>query len=174
MTSLATKPGADEAAPNYFTYIDKVPPGDIRETLARQKDETLEFLLGIPEDATRRRPEPGKWTLREVLAHVNDTERLFVFRAFWFARGFDSPLPSFEPDIAAAAGAGDDVTWARHVEEFTAVRSATIAFFRNLPEAAWNRTGIASGNPFTVRSFAWLAAGHLEHHLRIVRERYLA
>ena len=168
-----SRPESHEAAPYYFTYIDKVPPGDIRKILERQGKGTRTFLGGISEKKSRHRYAAGKWTIRQVLGHVNDCERLFVYRAFWFARGFDSPLPSFEQEIAAAAAGADDVSWARHVEEFKAVRTATTNFFRNLPDAAWSRKGIASGNPFTVRALAWIAAGHVAHHVGVLKERYL-
>ena len=168
-----TKPEAREAAPYYSTYIDKVPPGDIRRTLETQLVETRTFLEGISEEKSRHRYAPGKWSVREVLSHINDGERLFVSRAFWFARGFDTPLPSFEQEVAVAAAGADDISWARHVEEFAAVRAATAIFFRNLPDAAWARTGVASGNPFTVRALAWIAAGHLAHHVGLLKERYL-
>jgi hypothetical protein len=163
------RPEAIEAAPYYFTYIDKVPPGDIRKTLVKQTRQTRTFLAGISEKKSRHRYAPGKWTIRQVVSHINDAERLFVFRAFWFARGFDSPLPSFEQEVAIAAAGADDVSWARHVEEF----AAATTFFRNLPDAAWSRQGIASGNPFTVRALAWIAAGHVAHHVGLVKERYL-
>jgi hypothetical protein len=169
----AMKPKAQEAVPYYSTYIDKVPPGDIRKTLESQLKKTRNFLEDISEKKSRHRYAPGKWSMREVLGHINDGERLFVFRACWFARGFDTPLPSFEQEIAVAAAGADDIAWARHVEEFAAVRAATSIFFRNLPDAAWARTGIASGNPFSVRALAWIAAGHVAHHVGLLKERYL-
>jgi hypothetical protein len=104
---------------------------------------------------------------------VNDTERLFLSRAFWFARGFDSPLPSYDQDVGSLHARANDVAWASHLEEFSGVRLATVAFFRNLPAEAWKQKGIASGNPFTVRALAWITAGHFEHHMAILRERYL-
>jgi hypothetical protein len=104
---------------------------------------------------------------------VNDCERLFVSRAFWFARGFDSPLPSFDQNTAISTAGADDRPWGSHVDEFRAVRAATVPFFQNLPTDAWARRGIASGNPFTVRALAFLTAGHVVHHSRILRERYL-
>ncbi len=168
-----TKPEAREAAPYYSTYIDKVPPGDIRKTLESQLEKTRSFLEDVSERKSRHRYAPGKWSMREVMGHINDTERLFVFRAFWFARGFDTPLPSFEQDVAVAAAGADDISWARHVEEFAAVRAATAMFFRGLPDAAWARTGVASGTPFTVRALAWIAAGHVAHHVGLLKERYL-
>jgi hypothetical protein len=104
---------------------------------------------------------------------VSDCERVFVSRAFWFARGFDTPLPSFDQNIAAAGAKADGISWARHIEEFRVVRLATLAFFRNLPAEVWSRTGVASGNPFTVRALAYVTAGHVAHHVRILEERYL-
>jgi hypothetical protein len=108
-----------------------------------------------------------------VINHVNDTERVFLFRALWFARGFDSPLPSFDEKISAAAACADEFPWASHVEEFRGSRLSTLAFFRNLPAEAWRRSGTASGMLFTVNALAYIAAGHLAHHLTILRERYL-
>jgi hypothetical protein len=168
-----TIPDRSEAAEYYFTYIDQVPTGDICGTLEAQSAETLALLQGISEEESLRRYAPDKWSIREVLSHLNDTERLFVYRALWFARGFDSPLPSFDQNIAISAAGADDRSWNSHVEEFRAVRAATLTFFQNLPADAWRRSGIASGNPFTVRALAYIVAGHVTHHTRIVRTRYL-
>ena len=170
---MSGRPQRDEAAPYYFTYIDKVPEGDIRVTLDRQAIETSAALHNITEEQSLHRYAADKWSLRELLNHLNDTERLFVARAFWFARGFDSPLPSFDQNVAVAAASANDRAWASHVEEFRSVRAATITFFKNLPVDAWMRRGIASDNPFTVRALAYLAAGHVAHHMAIVREKYL-
>lgn len=170
--SITTAPDRTEAAEYYFTYIDQVARGDICQILEVQSAETLALLRGISEDRSLHRYAPGKWSIRDVVGHLNDTERLFVFRAFWFARGFDSPLPSFDQNIAVSAAGADARSWSSLVEEFRAVRAATLAFFQNLPAAAWTRRGVASGNPFTVRALAYLAAGHVTHHMRILRERY--
>jgi hypothetical protein len=168
------RPDATEAAPYYFTYIDRVPGDDPLEALEVQSGEALTFLRELTEERSRYRYEPGKWSIREVWNHVNDSERVFVFRAFWFAREFEIALPGFEQDIAAAAAGAHEVSWARHLEEFRAVREATLAFFRNLPKEAWMRRGIASENPFTVRALAYITAGHAAHHEAILRESYLA
>lgn len=138
-----------------------------------QQKEIPAFLSTISEEQSLHRYAPDKWSIREVLGHINDCERLFVMRAFWFARGFDTPLPSFEQDTAVRAAGADSHKWASHVEEFRAVRSATLAFFQNLPVEAWLRRGTASGNPFTVRALAYLVAGHATHHVRLLKERYL-
>ena len=111
--------------------------------------------------------------MRQLLSHVNDTERAFVFRALWFARGFDTPLPSFDQHVAIAAAGAEERSWASHVGEFRDVRMATLALFQNLPAHAWNARGMASGNPFTVRALAYITAGHVAHHMKILRERYL-
>ncbi len=131
------------------------------------------LFTGISEEKSLYRYAPEKWSVRQVVNHVNDTERVFVSRAFWFARGFDSPLPSYDQDLSAAAARADEVPWADHVEEFRGIRLATVAFFRNLPAAAWGRSGIASGNPFSVRALAYITAGHASHHVAILQERYL-
>lgn len=170
---MITVPDRTEAAEYYFRYIDQVPRGDIRGILTSQLAETVDVLQGIPDERSLHRYAPGKWSIREVVNHLNDCERLFVFRAFWFARGFDSPLPSFDQDVAASAAGADRWSWDSLVQEFRAVRGATLAFFETLPEDAWAKRGIASGNPFTVRALAFLAAGHVFHHVAILRERYL-
>jgi hypothetical protein len=167
-------PDRTEAAEYYFTYIDKVGQGDIVETLKQQRLDVRALLAGISEEQSLHRYAPDKWTVREVVSHLNDTERLFVFRALWFARGFDTPLPSFDQNVAIASAGAPSRGWRSLVEEFDAIRSATIAFFDHLPDDAWGRRGIASGNPFTVRALAYIGAGHVTHHVKILRERYLA
>ena len=167
------RPAPDEAAAYYFGYIDKVPGEDVLAELEAQLDRAVALWNGISEETSRYRYEPGKWSIREVLGHINDTERLFQARAFWFARGFDTPLPSFEQETSAANAGADELPWARHVEEFRSIRGATLTFFQNLPARAWLMCGIASGNRFTVRALAFLAVGHLTHHVDIVVSRYL-
>jgi DinB superfamily len=168
-----SRPAAEEAAPYYWKYIDRVPGDDVLRVLEGQAEETLAFLRGISEERSRHRYAPDKWSIRETLSHVNDTERVFIMRALWFARGFDTPLPSFDQNIAAAGAEADRLPWAAHVEEFGDVRRASIDFFRNLQPSAWTRRGIASGNPFTVLSLGFIVPGHLTHHIRVLRERYL-
>jgi hypothetical protein len=170
---MMERPERTEAAPYYFKYIDQVPGGDVARILASQLDEALALFSGISEVKSLHRYAPDKWSLRQLLNHISDTERVFVFRAFWFARGLAGPLPDFDQGIAAAGARADEVSWVGHVEEFRRVRLATLAFFRNLPAEAWMRKGIASGNLFTVRALAFIAAGHFAHHMAILRERYL-
>src|ERR1051325_6238434 len=134
---MITAPHRTEAAADFFTHIQQVPDGDILGLLEAQERETVELLDGITADQSLHRYAPGKWSIRDVVNHLCDTERLFVFRAFWFARG-------------------DDRTWQSLIGEFRAVRASTRAFFESLPADAWLRRGIASDNPFTVRALAWL------------------
>ena len=168
-----TRPAATEAAPYYFRYIDLVADEDVVGTLQKQLTETHSFLKSISEEKSLERYAPGKWTLRQLLNHVNDGERVFLYRALWFARGFPEPLPSFDQDVGVAGSDANNVSWADLVEEFRNIRLATISFFKNLSEDAWSRTGTASDNPFTVRALAYIIAGHAAHHRNVIQERYL-
>ncbi|HEY2294051.1 MAG TPA: DinB family protein [Thermoanaerobaculia bacterium] len=168
------RPEPQEAAQYYFRYIDQVQSEDVLGTLEAQLDEMLALLGGITEERSLHRYGPDKWSIREALNHVTDTERVFVFRALWFARGFDTPLPGFDQNVAAPMARADEISWARHVEEFRSVRLATLTLFRNLPAEAWMRSGIASDNPVTVRALAYITAGHVAHHAALLRERYLS
>ena len=166
-------PERTEAAEYYFTYINQVPAGDIITILERQLPELVTLFDGISEERSAYRYAPDKWSIRQVLSHVNDGERVFSHRALWFARGFDTELPSFDQNVAIAADGADARSWRSLVEEFRSIREASLSLFRNLPADAWMRRGVASGNPFTVRALAYVVAGHVYHHARILRERYL-
>jgi len=166
-------PDRTEAPPYYFKYIDRISSGDVVEELANQRGEALELFSRISEEKSLHRYAPEKWSIRQVVNHVNDTERVFLFRAFWFARGFDSPLPSYDQEVSTAMARADDVPWSKNVEEFDGVRRTTLDFFRNLPADVWMRSGIASDNSFTVRALAYITAGHASHHMAILREKYL-
>jgi len=168
------RPQPSEAAPYYFTYINQVAGDDVLAVIERQLDDSLALFAGISDEASRHRYQPDKWSVRQVLNHITDTERAFAFRALWFARGFDAPLPGYDQNIAASGAAAESISWSAHVEEFQRVRLATISLFRNLPSEAWMRSGIASDNPFTVRAMAYIIAGHVAHHVIILRERYLS
>jgi hypothetical protein len=171
---MLERPDPAEAAPYYARYIDRVPDGDIVRTLEAQLDEALGLLGAISEERSLHRYAAGKWSVRELLSHVTDAERVFAYRALWFARGFDTPLPSFEQETAVAAAGADAISWSRHLEEFRAVRLATVPLFQNLPAEAWAKKGVASGNAVTVRALAWIIAGHAAHHVAALKERYLS
>ncbi len=171
---IAGKPERSEAGAYYFTYIDKVASDDISAYLRAQAGQAVALLERVPEEQSLHRYAPDKWSIGEMLAHVNDAERVFAFRALWFARGFNTPLPSFDQNLAIGGAGAHLRTWRSHVEEFRAIRAASVALFGDLPADAWARHGEASGNVFTVRALAFLIGGHLAHHLEILTERYLA
>jgi hypothetical protein len=167
------RPNSDEAAPYYFTYINQVADGDVVGLLEKQSEEAPAFLGKISAEKSLYRYAPDKWSIREVVGHLSDAERVFAHRALWFARGLDTLLPSFDQNIAVPNAKSDQIEWARHIEEFQRVHLSSVSLFRNMPADAWMRRGTASGNSFTVRSLAFIVAGHLTHHMKILRERYL-
>jgi len=167
------RPQEGDAAPYYFPYINQVAGDDALAVIESQLEESLALFAGISEETSLRRYAPGKWSIRELLNHVTDTERAFAFRALWFSRGFAIPLPGYDQNIAASGAAADGAPWSAHVEEFRSVRQSTIWLFRNMPAEGWTRAGIASDNHVTVRALAFIVAGHAAHHLKILRERYL-
>lgn len=170
---MTGRPAPNEAAPYYSTYIDRIASDDVLAALEAQRHTTLNVIANISEEKSLHRYAPDKWSIRQLLNHVSDTERVFLYRALWFARGFDTPLPAFDQNIAVPAAAADQFSWASHVADFSAVRAAALSFFRNLPDDAWTRTGIASGNPVSVRALSYIIAGHVAHHIAILEERYL-
>jgi uncharacterized damage-inducible protein DinB len=167
------RPAALEAAPYYSRYMDLVSSDNIISVLETQLQETLEFLSSISEEKSLHRCAPGKWSIRQLLNHVNDTERIFLFRALWFARGFQVSLPGYDQDVCVEASGADDVSWKSHTDEFRSVRLATSALFHNLPQEAWLHNGRANDSSFTVRALAYIIAGHVQHHTTILKERYL-
>src|SRR6266849_1966286 len=170
---MISRPQNAEAASYYFTYIDQVTGDDPVGALKNQLEESQAFFSEISEEKSLHRYAPDKWSIRQVLNHVTDTERAFAFRALWFARGLESPLPSYDQNVASLGAEADRVSWAAHVEEFRRVRLSTISLFRNMPPQAWTRSGIASDNRFTVRALAYIIPGHFAHHVSVLRERYL-
>jgi hypothetical protein len=168
-----TRPNTNEAAHYYFNYIDLIPSDEIVPAMEKQMGEMLQFLSGISEEQSLHAYAPGKWTIREVLNHVNDGERVFSGRAFWFARGFTDALPSFDQDVSVQFAHANNTSWADHIEEFKNLRLSTISLLKSLPEEAWDRTGVASDNPVSVRALAYIIAGHVAHHMNVLREKYL-
>jgi hypothetical protein len=168
-----TQPQANEAASYYFRYIDLARTDDIVSYLDQQMKETMPLWEGISDEQSTHRYAPEKWTIRELLNHVNDGERIFRGRGLWFARGFTDPLPSFDQEIAVAGAKANETAWTDLVDEFRNVRLGTLSFFRNLPEDAWSRTGVASDNPFSVNAIAYIIGGHVAHHVNVLKERYL-
>jgi hypothetical protein len=169
-----SRPDRTDAVDYYFTYIDKVGAGDIRTILREQLTDTLTFFGGIDTAWSLHRYAPEKWSIRDIVGHLNDTERIFVARALWFARQFDTEMPSMDQNIAVAHANADSREWISHIDEFRVVRESTLAFFESLPDEAWERRGIASGYQFSVKGLAYIVAGHVTHHSEVIKTRYLA
>lgn len=168
------RPGTGEYAPFYAGYVAGVPDGDLIALLEQQAEETAGLLGAISEEKSHHRYAPGKWTIREVLGHIIDGERVFTYRALTFARGDAGPLPSFDENAWAASSNADRRTMKQLLAEYRAVRAATVALFRGFGDEEFARSGVASKNPVTVRALAYIVAGHERHHLKILRERYLS
>jgi hypothetical protein len=173
LTLTSERPRAGEHAPYYSRYIDLVPPGDVIAQLRSQLDATLATLRAVSAENSLRRYQAGKWSLREVIGHLGDTERIMAYRALRFARNDRTPLPGFEQDDYIVPGHFDQREWSGLLAEFEAVRHSTVALLTGLDPDAWTRSGEASGQEVTVRALAWVIAGHELHHMAIVREHYL-
>jgi uncharacterized damage-inducible protein DinB len=169
----SSRPPADEYAPYYGKYIIKVGDGDVLATLTSQIGETFSLLRGIPESRGGFRYAEGKWSIRESIGHVADTERIFVYRAVRFSRNDATALPGFDENAFVANASFDQRSMTSLLDEFEAVRRATVAFFGGLSPDEMSRRGTASGHPFSVRALAWIIAGHELHHREILNTRYL-
>jgi hypothetical protein len=173
-TSAASlRPQAGENAPYYDRYISLVPGNDVLAAFDDQRRQTLLLLSGRPDSDGDLSYAPGKWSLKEVLGHMNDTERIMSYRALRISRGDTTPIEGYEQDDYVRNGPFASRTLADLIEDYIAVRRATITLFRNLDEAAWTRRGVANKNEITVRALAYLIAGHELHHRRIIEEKYL-
>jgi hypothetical protein len=169
----SVRPKADEHLAYYSTYIDRVPDGDIVEILERQTPEVLAFLRGIPESRADYRYAPEKWSIRQMVGHLSDGERVFQYRAWRFSRADETPVPGFEENHYVANGPFEKVTMSDLIDELEHLRRATIHQFKNMDEAAMSRRGVANGAEVSVRAVAWIMAGHIDHHMQILRDRYL-
>ena len=170
---MERRPKSDEYGAFYQPYIAAVPDGPIVAMLNGQRDDLARVAADVSPDRERYRYAPGKWSVREIVGHLADCERMFVMRAMAFARGDRAHYPGFDENEYAAASGADERALAELVEEWDAARRATVLLFKGLPEEAWDRRGHASGFEFSVRSMAWIAAGHTQHHFGVLRERYL-
>lgn len=168
------RPEPDEFNSYYQRYIDRVPDGDIVRTLDEQIIETLGLLSAIPEERGGFRYAARKWSIRELVGHVCDVERIFVYRALRFARGDRTELSGFDENAYVANARLDDRTLASLADELEAVRWATVAFFDALNDEEFMRRGVANLAPVSVRALAWIVAGHERHHAEILRTRYLS
>ncbi len=168
---MMSRPERNEYANFYADYVSKVPDGSIEEFLLKQWDELVAFMQGVSEDAASTRPAPDKWSVKEVLGHLCDTERVMCYRMMRFARGDQKELQGFEQDDYVASGEFN--TRVRHdlMVEFKNIRGATIALVASISPANEIRTGLANGNSVSVRALAYIIAGHAQRHLELMRAR---
>lgn len=172
-TLAATRPEADEYSPYYGKYIELVPTADVTTTLSRQLEETLLLLRSIPEERAGHRYAPDKWSIKELVGHLIDGERIFAYRALRFARGDETPLPGFDQDDYVKGANFDRRPLSELAEELAHVRQSTLSLLRSLDGEGWLRRGKANDQEVSVRALAYIMAGHETHHMRILRERYL-
>ena len=166
-------PDASEYAPFYSGYVSRVPPGDIIALLESQIEDTLQLFNDLSDEDAAFRYAPGKWSIKQIVGHMIDSERVFVFRALSFSRNESKPLPGYDQDEYTQAANFDQRRWQGLLDEFRIVRRATVLFLRGLDEAMMERTGVANDVDFTVRALAYIIAGHERHHVHVLRERYL-
>lgn len=171
---LIARPEPGEYAPYYDRYISLVAGADILGTLDAQRRQTMLLLSGRDESDGNFRYAPGKWSAKEVLGHVCDTERIFAYRALRISRGDRTPMEGFEQDDYVRNGPFNNRPLAELIDDYIAVRRATLTLLRNLEELAWLRRGIANNNEVSVRAIAYTIAGHELHHRRILEEKYFA
>lgn len=170
--SFILKPQAHEYNPYYDKYVSKVPEGEVLALLQSQSEETLALLRQVPESRAGFRYAPGKWSIKEVVGHMCDTERIMAYRALRVGRGDTKPLPGFEQDDYIQTGNFERRTLADLVNEFQLIRQTTLALFRNFDEEALLRMGTASDSPISTRALVYIVAGHERHHAQILKEKY--
>lgn len=167
-----TRPTETEYAPPYAGYVDLVDEDDILSAMEQQSSETQKLLASLDEQRASYRYSDGKWSIKEVIGHVVDAERIFGYRALAVARGDTQPLPGFDENSYVANASFDTWKLGDLAEEYALVRRSNIVFFKNLQPGAWDRRGTASNYPVSVRALAYLIVGHERHHVRVLREKY--
>lgn len=172
MPSAVGRPEAKEFNEHYAAYVARVTEPDPVDAMTRQIEDTVNLLSGVSEAKALGRYAPGKWSVKEVIGHLADTERIFSYRALRIARGDTTALPGFDQDAYIPTAAFDRHPLQDLVGELRDVRRSTLALFRSFDRPAWGRAGTASGWPLSVRAIAYIIPGHERHHVAILRERY--
>ncbi|MGH7460733.1 MAG: DinB family protein [Longimicrobiales bacterium] len=168
------RPEQSEYGAYYHRYIERVPDGDVRMIMRVQLADTLALLRPLSEEQAGFRYAEGKWSIRQVIGHLADTERIFVYRALRIARGDQTPLAGFNENVYADKGGFDERPLHSLLAELEATRAASAAFFQSLSEGAWTCMGTANDYPISVRALAYIMAGHELHHRAILQDKYLA
>ena len=170
--SMNKRPEAGEFNPYYSTYVHLVQDGEIGQTLTQQMKETISLLENLSEEQAAFRYGPDKWSVKEVLGHIADTERIMSFRLLSFARGETAGLTGFNENEYVRVGEFDRQTVRELLDNLAAVRTSTVHLLKSLTEDDWKRSGTANGSEVTVNALAWIIAGHELHHRKILNERY--
>jgi uncharacterized damage-inducible protein DinB len=173
MPLFLQRPASGEYLPYYDKYISLVPDADIIELLASHADETIAILRHQPPEMADHAYAEGKWTVKEVIGHICDAERIFAYRLLRIGRGDETPLSGFDENTYVPAGQFQERTLESLLEEFAAIRQSTIALIGGLPDEAWSRSGIANGDAISARALAYIIIGHGFHHREILLNRYL-
>lgn len=169
---MLNRPFADEYAAYYAAYIDRVPEGELSAILRQQMMNTVALLSGISSAQADYRYAQGKWTVKEVLGHIMDTERIMSYRLMRFARGDATPLPGYDDVAYVTEACFHERDMADLLQEFTDVRRSTLTLLRGVPTHAWSRTGTANESKLSARALAYVIAGHESHHINVLQERY--
>lgn len=167
------RPQSNDYASNFAKYIFQVPDGDFLETLEAQRQKMTRLLEPLTDKQADFRYQPGKWSIREIVGHINDAERVFAYRVLRIARGDQTPLASFEQDDYVKTANSSAQKLSRLLEEFNSIRSASVTLIRSLDDAALLRRGTASGKEVSVLALVFIILGHAIHHQTILEERYL-
>jgi hypothetical protein len=171
---MTRRPESTEYTPYYGKYVTLVPDGDLTACLSRQLNATLALLSPLSEQGAGFSYASGKWSIKEVVGHLMDSERVFAYRALCIGRNDKTPLPGFEQDDYVASANFNERTLSSLLEEFTAVRQASVQLFKNFAEKEWQRRGTANGQEITPLSLGYIVAGHELHHTDVLRTRYLS
>jgi hypothetical protein len=169
---MARRPATSEYPPFFDTYVRLVEEADLGELMARQIDETMTYYRGLTEAQTIHRYAPDKWSVKQVLGHLADTERVMQYRALGVARGDQSSFPSFEQDDYVATANADARAWASLLDDLKAVRQSSVQLFRALDDGALDRVGKVNQKPISARALGYIIVGHERHHLAILKDRY--
>ena len=169
-----TRPLPGEYAEGYATYLAAAPEGNPLALLQTQMEAVAALYAGLSETQGAYRYAPGKWSLKDLLQHLSDSERIFAYRCLRIGRGDATPLPGFDENAFAAAASADARPLADLLADFHAARRASLELFRSLPDAAWGQQGTSNGRTLTTRCLPYICMGHVAHHLAVIRERYLS
>jgi len=159
--------------PEHARYVNLVPDGDIEEILSKQQTKTISLLSSVSEESARKAYAPGKWTLKEVIGHMTDSERVMSYRILAIARNESAPLPAMDQDQYVSAANFNKLSWEQLLSGLTTVRSNTLSLISTIDDAAWNRNGIVMNRPVSIGTIAYGIAGHELHHMKVISDKYL-